>query len=43
MNRRTDMNEPDSANFCPTLYSQEAQNQAAVGKAGLFTKKKLLE
>lgn len=35
-NRRTDMNEPDSASFCPTLYSQGAQNQAAAGKAGLF-------
>ena len=36
MNRRTDMNEPDSASFCPILCSQEAQNQAAAGKAGLF-------
>ena len=36
MNRHTDMNEPGSASFCPTLCSQEAQNQAAAEKAGLF-------
>ena len=36
MNRRTDMNKPDSASFYPTLCSQEAQNQAAADKAGLF-------
>ena len=36
MNRRTDMNEPDFANFFLTLCSQEAQNQTAAGKANLF-------
>lgn len=35
MNRRMDMNKPDSASFCPTLCSQEARNQTAAGKAGL--------
>jgi hypothetical protein len=36
VNRRTDMNEPDFASFCLTLCSQEAQSQAAAGKASLF-------
>jgi hypothetical protein len=40
VNRRTDMNEPDSASFSPTLCSPEAQSQTAADRVGL--KKKML-